>query len=877
MGTLLLLGFFLSASVFGQTAPTPRPINPVLSVTGGSCGTLFAPCPAISRLGLFVWLSGQYLETGLGGNPHAATLGGFVDITMEVANRVAVSASIPGALNRIQGQNGEEVWGIGGPLEARARVRLGPASPSFYSIQVRPLWSSVIEVRTQFLIPGFDGDSKYVGRVQRGFVQPAVYGAGELNVWRLQLAPGAGILVGDREAHVDLSLRMSVQLLDRLFGDIEALRRQALAVPSEPGRCQSAWMAAAGLRFQLRRGVFLSARYVGGRGDCVPEHSFMMNLGLAFGEGFMRIPTPEESGFIKKWHATLMGMVDPVLDCQGIMRADDGTPMFRFGYVDPHTPSIVWRNHIAYRVGEHFWEKGGRLYRDTDLTHPVLDLYGEAPLTFAERAAMHDCPTLPGLGSPCQVAMNWSALRQKIGRGDSPVQVALAEDSQILACLNHVSPLKAAAMFTAIQAALGPAIAMLPQVARWSNPAEPSVPAPSAPAAVAQANAPPAQPSGPPKVAAPMHPTDYRGQSNRVPRKLGRPVKPAKADEPAIEPPHLPSLPGGSNADSSRAVAENPRPVAPSHQATDPRAASTAASNSSTRAPGQTPPSPTAAQNAPAANAEAKALQANQRPKSAAPASTDAAADPVGERASHEPEPAGPLCGTYCTLTVGAVSTGLLVAGGVEVTKDAVILGAVAGAESTGMSVAGVAGGALVGTIVTHGVAEHLHPPDISSSAAQPAEPPKNSPQPPAQSSEQSTDKTEGWLRQHEGPEGGATGPDEPNGHTLRKHVGLTDEQLVARQQAENVSGVSTYTDERAAEQVIQEAIRQNQTSIDEWVRQPYNGTKAKKILTYHGENQIGRGLTKSDPVIRPQTKAVVVLRRTPQGTYYVLTSYPAP
>ena len=98
----------------------------------------------------------------------------------------------------------------------------------------------------------------------------------------------------------------------------------------------------------------------------------------------MSIPTADELGFIRKWHAILMGMVDPVLDCQGIMRADDGTPMFRFGYPDAHDPSVIWRNHVAYRVGEHFWEKRGSLYRDTDLLHAVLDLYGEAPLTFAE-------------------------------------------------------------------------------------------------------------------------------------------------------------------------------------------------------------------------------------------------------------------------------------------------------------------------------------------------------------------------------------------------------------------------------------------------------------------------------------------------------------
>jgi hypothetical protein len=112
----------------------------LLSGTGGSCGTLLATCPAISRLGLFFWFSGQYLGTGLGGDPHGSTLGGSVDVALEVANRLAVSASIPGALTRTERQISEEFWGIGGPLEARARVRLGPASPGFYSVPSRPLW-----------------------------------------------------------------------------------------------------------------------------------------------------------------------------------------------------------------------------------------------------------------------------------------------------------------------------------------------------------------------------------------------------------------------------------------------------------------------------------------------------------------------------------------------------------------------------------------------------------------------------------------------------------------------------------------------------------------------------------------------------------------
>ena len=705
-------------------SPAPRPINSTLSITGGSCATQFAPCPAISRLGLFIWLSGQYLGTGFAGNPHTSTLGGSIDIAMEVARRVAVSASIPGALTRMKGQYGDEVWGVSGPLEVRGRVRLGPASPAFYSIQARPLWSSAVEVRTQFLIPGFDGDPKYVGRVQRGFVQPALYGAGELNVWRFQFAPGAGILVGDREAHADLSLRMSVQLMDRLFGDVEALRRQALAVPNEPGRCQSAWMGAAGVRFQFRQGMFLTARYVGGQGDCVPQHAFMLNLGLAFGEEHIRIPTADEVGFIKKYHAKLMGMVDPVLDCQGIMRADDGTPMFRFGYPDARDPTIIWRNHVAYRVGEHFWDKGGNLYRDTDLTHPVLDVYGEAPLTFAERAAMHDCPTLPGLGSPCQVALNLPALRSKIESGSSAVQVALAEDAQIVACLAHLSPLKAAAVFTSIKEALGPILSRLPQVARWANPAASPKQEDKPPAAVASVPSqdPLAQSGGGPTAAAPAPSNPvHSGKRGTASRRLGHPQQADETNPPTPELPQLPSLPEwhGHGGKPLRSTAENTPPATKPAPSSKPQL-STAAKVvplPSTQRPGQPPPISTVAQNPQTPSTTAKLPQGQPRPKDPAPAShgstkpsapVSAAAD---DRYSLAPEPKVPVCGTACRLALGAMAAGTVAVGG-EVAKDLALIGAAAVGGSLAADVAGATGAAVAGTIVADTVAEHATAPE---------------------------------------------------------------------------------------------------------------------------------------------------------------------
>ena len=678
------------------------------------------------EIGLFIWTSGQYLGTGLGGDPHSLTLGGSVDVAMEVASRFAVSASIPGALVRVRGQASENIWGIGGPLEARARVRLGPVAPAFYSISPRPLWSAVIEVRTQFLLPDFDGAAKYVGRVQHGVVQPAVYGAGELNLWRFQLAPGIGILVGDREAHADLSLRASVQLLDRLFGDVEVLRRQALAVPKEPGRCRSAWMGSAGLRMQFGRGVFVTTRYVGGQGDCVPEHAFLLNLGLAFGEGFMRIPTkPDEVSFIKKWHALLMGMVDPILDCQGVMRADDGTPMFRFGYPDARNPSVIWRNHAAYRVGEHFWEKNGNLYRETDLSTPVLDLHGEAPLTFAERAVMHDCPTLPGLGSPCQVALNLPALRQKIEQGDSPVQVALTEDAQILACLSHLSPLKAAALYKAIRAALGPLLSKLPQVAQWPKPTAPDSPPPSAPTAVASAPAPPSKPEGQVRVSPPTHPARVnRGPRSLASRKPGRSQKAPESDPPWGGLPAFPGLPGWHGVEPERELAGNPQPASSSGPSGSPPAATEPSRPAPP--PDMAPPAPIINPNKPPLVSESQALKAKTQrwPPATSTAAELVAVGPasVGEHANTSSGPEAPLCGTKCKLLSGV---GLALVA-VEVGKDAAVVAVVGGGESTIMSIAGATGGAVAGKIAADRVADHVIPPSETVEPEPP--PPKSTP-----------------------------------------------------------------------------------------------------------------------------------------------------
>lgn len=110
-------------------------------------------------------------------------------------------------------------------------------------------------------------------------------------------------------------------------------------------------------------------------------------------------------------------------------------------------------------------------------------------------------------------------------------------------------------------------------------------------------------------------------------------------------------------------------------------------------------------------------------------------------------------------------------------------------------------------------------------------------------------------------------------GHTLRKHVGRTDEELKARLDHEDISASSTYTDKAAAETAIGDAIQQNQTRIEQWMAR--SGGHPNLVLDYRGEQPIGRTLHRGDSASQPCSEAKVVLRWLSSSEYYVLTSYP--
>lgn len=113
-------------------------------------------------------------------------------------------------------------------------------------------------------------------------------------------------------------------------------------------------------------------------------------------------------------------------------------------------------------------------------------------------------------------------------------------------------------------------------------------------------------------------------------------------------------------------------------------------------------------------------------------------------------------------------------------------------------------------------------------------------------------------------------------GHTLRKHVARSDDELRERLRHErNISAASTWTDRQTAERAVGIALQQNRDKIDRWLNRP--GGHPNLVIDYDGEpsQPIGRSLRRDADESQPCAHAIIVLKWTGPNDYYVLTSYP--
>lgn len=113
-------------------------------------------------------------------------------------------------------------------------------------------------------------------------------------------------------------------------------------------------------------------------------------------------------------------------------------------------------------------------------------------------------------------------------------------------------------------------------------------------------------------------------------------------------------------------------------------------------------------------------------------------------------------------------------------------------------------------------------------------------------------------------------------GHTLQRHVGRSDEQLVERLAREpGISAASTYNDRASAEKTVGEALAQEKRRVESWLNRP--DVHPNLALQFHGHNSIGRSIRRGDHASQPCYDAAVILRWDGDHRFHVLTTYPEP
>lgn len=115
---------------------------------------------------------------------------------------------------------------------------------------------------------------------------------------------------------------------------------------------------------------------------------------------------------------------------------------------------------------------------------------------------------------------------------------------------------------------------------------------------------------------------------------------------------------------------------------------------------------------------------------------------------------------------------------------------------------------------------------------------------------------------------------EERGGHTLRRHVGKTDAELKLRLEGEEISGASTYTDLDTAERIVAAVLDADRERVEAWANRS-SSRHPNLVLRYQADHPIGRTLPRNSNTPVACDHALVVLKWSGPGQFFVLTSYP--
>lgn len=123
------------------------------------------------------------------------------------------------------------------------------------------------------------------------------------------------------------------------------------------------------------------------------------------------------------------------------------------------------------------------------------------------------------------------------------------------------------------------------------------------------------------------------------------------------------------------------------------------------------------------------------------------------------------------------------------------------------------------------------------------------------------------WLQQQENA----------GGHTIARHVGRTDQQLVERLiNSPRISAASTYPDLATATTNIQAALTANATNLNSWASEVAVGEK--RAVNYQAGAVIGRVASRPASLsnMANSDRLRAVMKKTANGGCLLLTSYPS-
>jgi len=330
---------------------------PFVPRAGNGCQTQ-SLCAAIERLGLYASLHLNTAITATEASPQTA-LGGALGVGLDLIRHIALEASIPAA---VVYQGTAPTLLVGGPLQVGTRLVFGSASPTLFSERTPPRWALVLASYAQLRLPHVRGDERAAPVEQTGIVQPSAHAAVELTWGAVQFTPELAAFFQPHAADLQVGGRLSLRLSPALVVDLEGQSRIPLYVADSQAPCGSSTRAGLGVRGVLGTGILGLAHYSLGTGTCSTGHQLTLGVTFAFGEEpLRRPPTGETLGLERFW----LGVVDPVLDCNGWMLSDDTLlPLFKFGEPDPNNPTVIRRGEDTFQVGDHFdIDRYGRLYR----------------------------------------------------------------------------------------------------------------------------------------------------------------------------------------------------------------------------------------------------------------------------------------------------------------------------------------------------------------------------------------------------------------------------------------------------------------------------------------------------------------------------------